>query len=319
MLWREGFLYVRTRTNSQTKDQRRMGKLEKGSIVMVRNVEEVGCVSQVIDSLSQRSVRSILKKGRRSSRSDLRQRHTQVAERLFDQTRKGMSIAGSFSALGSSRALFLCSGNEDRSQEETDKQQRWAHREAWDLAKQVCNIIGSLGQNKATLFSPLFDRCLPEPSTINPEETEFVDSGSLLAQVAIWLTWLSCCFTSTTALRLFSHLFLAVVSWILCAFRNRSLSKHLFSPITVPDITPDAQTSTISNTGFHCSNNSDLNMCRPVGLAAGNCLGGTSVPAGSNASLEAILLEMSRDITNSISNMQKQISDFFPVTSAITK
>ena len=145
-------------------------------------------------------------------------------------------------------------------------------------------------------------------------------------RLAFWLKWPSgsrgcrvVSFTSTTALRLFSHLFLAVVSWILCAFRNRSLSKHLFSPITVPDITPDAQTSTISNTGFHRSNNSDLNMCRPVGLAAGNCLGGTSVPAGSNASLEAILLEMSRDITNSISNMQKHNSDFFAVTSAITK
>ena len=50
---------------------------------MGRNVKELGCVSQVIDFLSQSPVKSILKKGRRFQSSGLRLRYTPVDGRII--------------------------------------------------------------------------------------------------------------------------------------------------------------------------------------------------------------------------------------------
>ena len=73
---RSVLFYMQRRANSQTKDQRRMGKTGKSSIARVRNVKKLGCVSQDVDSSSQTSLNSIVKKGRRSSRFDLRMRYS---------------------------------------------------------------------------------------------------------------------------------------------------------------------------------------------------------------------------------------------------
>ena len=75
---------------------------------------------------------------------------------------------------------FLCTKKcEERTQKDTLTKQRWARRAACDLAK--CLKIGrNLDHNRATFFfSPLEVWCLPTPSTIKPEEREFVvDSGA---------------------------------------------------------------------------------------------------------------------------------------------
>ena len=63
---------------------------------------------------------------------------------------------------------------EDRSQEETEWQERCAREAAWRLAK---NILKLKEKNKAAFFSPSENRCLPA-STLKLEEREFVvDSG----------------------------------------------------------------------------------------------------------------------------------------------
>ena len=59
---------------------------------------------------------------------------------------------------------------EDRSQEETEWQERGAREAAWRLARSVLKLKE---KNKATFFSPSESRCLPA-STLNPEEREFV-------------------------------------------------------------------------------------------------------------------------------------------------
>ena len=65
---------------------------------------------------------------------------------------------------------------EDRSQEETERQERCARGDAWRLAK---NFLMFKEKNKATFFSPTNEWCLPAPSVIKPEEREFVvDSGA---------------------------------------------------------------------------------------------------------------------------------------------
>ena len=65
---------------------------------------------------------------------------------------------------------------EDWSQEETGWQERCAREAAWRLAKSVLKLKE---KHKTTFFSPSENWCLPSPSTIKPEEREFVvDSGA---------------------------------------------------------------------------------------------------------------------------------------------
>ena len=60
---------------------------------------------------------------------------------------------------------------EDRSQEETEWQEQGAREAAWKLAKSVFKLKE---HERAAFFSPSENRCLPAPSTLKPEESEFV-------------------------------------------------------------------------------------------------------------------------------------------------
>ena len=60
---------------------------------------------------------------------------------------------------------------EDQSQEETEWQERCAREAAWRLAK---NIVKLKEKHKTAFFSPSENWCLPAPSTLTPEEREFV-------------------------------------------------------------------------------------------------------------------------------------------------
>ena len=65
---------------------------------------------------------------------------------------------------------------EDRSHEETERQQRCARSKAWNL---VNNIYKSKEKDKATFYSPAEEWVLPAASTKAPEERKFVvDSGA---------------------------------------------------------------------------------------------------------------------------------------------
>ena len=65
---------------------------------------------------------------------------------------------------------------ENRSQEETDRQERCARGDAWRLAKKILKLKE---KDKTTFFSPSVVWCLPAPSVIKPKEREFVvDSGA---------------------------------------------------------------------------------------------------------------------------------------------
>ena len=71
---------------------------------------------------------------------------------------------------------------EDRSQEETEWQERCAREAAWNLAK---NILNLMEHERATFFSPSENWCLFVPSTIKPEEREFVvHSGASMHMIS---------------------------------------------------------------------------------------------------------------------------------------
>ena len=70
---------------------------------------------------------------------------------------------------------------EDRSQEETQRQEQGSREAAWRLAKSVLKFKE---KNKAAFFSPLENRCLPA-SNLEPEEREFVvDSGASMHRIS---------------------------------------------------------------------------------------------------------------------------------------
>ena len=71
---------------------------------------------------------------------------------------------------------------ENRSQEETEWQERCAREAAWRLAE---NILKLKEKNKAAFFSPCESRCLPAPSNLKSEERDFVvDSGASMRMIS---------------------------------------------------------------------------------------------------------------------------------------
>ena len=69
----------------------------------------------------------------------------------------------------------------DRSQEETEWQERGAREAAWKLAKNVSKLKE---HERATFFSPSENGCLPA-STLKPEEREFVvDTGKSMHMIS---------------------------------------------------------------------------------------------------------------------------------------
>ena len=71
---------------------------------------------------------------------------------------------------------------EGRSQEETETQERYAREAAWIMARSILKLKEKY---KTTFFSPSENMCLPSPSTIKPEEREFVaDSGASMHMIS---------------------------------------------------------------------------------------------------------------------------------------
>ena len=71
---------------------------------------------------------------------------------------------------------------EDRSQEETERQERYARGDAWRLAK---NIYKLKETEKTAFFSPSDEWILPAASTKKPEERQFVvDSEASIHMVS---------------------------------------------------------------------------------------------------------------------------------------
>ena len=70
---------------------------------------------------------------------------------------------------------------EDRSQEETEWQERCAREAAWRLAKSALKLKE---KNKATFFSPSENRCLLESNLELGEREIVVDSGASMHMIS---------------------------------------------------------------------------------------------------------------------------------------
>ena len=148
----------------------------------MKSVPQLGCVSQDSEPprLQRREVpgnprQKVLGSTRRVRFTESTHRQASIREN------KGTSL-GKIQVKSPHQRSPYAMKFEDRSQEETERQQRCARGKAWNVAK---NIYKLKENDKAAFYSPSDEWVLPAASTIKPEEREFVvDSGASLHVVS---------------------------------------------------------------------------------------------------------------------------------------
>ena len=131
---------------------------DKSAVAVVKDVRQLGCVSQDTDPPESSA---ILRKGTKVLGPIRRVRFTRTALRQANiREDQGSSLKTSSSA----QSL------------EAERQERCARGDAWSLAKTVSELKE---KDKTTFFSPTDEWIMPAACTKNPEEREFVvDSGA---------------------------------------------------------------------------------------------------------------------------------------------
>ena len=140
--------------------------VDKCAVALLKITRQLGCVFQEMEPPKSSS---ILRKSSNIRKPIRCVRFTKAVVRHADIRDQNPSLG------------MICPGDphqrnpnapkfEDRSQEETEWQERWAREAAWKLAK---NVFKLKEHERATFFSPSESRCLPA-STLKPEEREFV-------------------------------------------------------------------------------------------------------------------------------------------------
>ena len=156
---------------------------DKNAVAIVKSVSQLGCVSQDSDALvSQRGEQSrgnpmqkVLVSIRSLQFIESTLRHASIWEK------KGPSL-GKINVKAPYERSPYAMKFEDRSHEETERQQRCARSKAWNLAKNIYKLIEKY---KAAFYFPAEEWVLPAASTKEPEEREFVvDSGASMHMVS---------------------------------------------------------------------------------------------------------------------------------------
>ena len=145
-------------------------KGDNSAVTMLKITRQLGCVFQDMEPLKSSSIL------RKSSNTLKPIRCVQFTKAVL----RHANIRDQKPSLG-----VICPGDprqrnpnapkfEDRSQEETEWQERCAREAAWLLAK---SILKFKEKNKTAFFSPSENWCLPAPSNLGPEEREFVENS----------------------------------------------------------------------------------------------------------------------------------------------
>ena len=145
---------------------------DKNAVAMLKITRQLGCVSQDMEPPKSTTIL------RKSSNILKPIRCVQFTKAVVRRA----NIRGQNPSLG-----MICPGDphqrnpnapkfEDRSQEETEWQERCAREAPWKMARSILKLKE---KHKTAFFSPSKIWCLPAPSTPKPEEREFVaDSGA---------------------------------------------------------------------------------------------------------------------------------------------
>ena len=144
---------------------------DKSAVAMLNVTRQKGCVSQDMEPPKSSSIlrksSNILKPIRCVKFTKAIARHADIRDQ---NPSLGMICPGDPHQRNPNAPKF-----ENRSQEETEWQERCARETAWKLAKNS----NQTRKNQTAFVSPSENWCLPAPSTLKPEEREFVvDSGA---------------------------------------------------------------------------------------------------------------------------------------------
>ena len=145
---------------------------------MLKSTRQLGCVFQDMEPPKSSSIlrksSDILKPIQRVEFTKAVVRHADIRDQ---NPSLGMTCPGDPHQRNPDAPKF-----EDRSQEETEGQERCDREADWRLAK---NILKLKEKNKAAFFSPSENWCLPAPSNLKFEEREFVvDSGASMHMIS---------------------------------------------------------------------------------------------------------------------------------------
>ena len=145
---------------------------DKSVVAKLKSARQLGCVFQDMEPPKSSSIlrksSNIRKPIRCVQFTKAVVRHANIRDK---NPSLGMICQGDSHRRNSNAPKF-----EDRSQEETEWQDRCAREAAWKLAK---NILKLKEKHKTAFFSPSDNWCVPAPSSLKPEEREFVvDSGA---------------------------------------------------------------------------------------------------------------------------------------------
>ena len=142
----------------------------KGPVALLKESIQLGCVSQ-----GSHPRKSVLRKGRKLGSNHTIKFSKGMSHHIKIHERKGPS-RGVIQKCEPHERNPCAPRFEERTQEETLHQERWAHRVAWNLAKNVYKLKNT---DKATFYSPIEARATPAPTSKSPEERELVvDSGA---------------------------------------------------------------------------------------------------------------------------------------------
>ena len=168
--------YAHRQVDEQPSKSKKNG--DKSALATLKITRHLGCVFQ---DMKPPNSASILRKS-----SDIRKpircvkftkavvRHTQIRDQ---NPSLGMICPGEPHQRSPNAPKF-----EDRSQEETECQERCARDAAWRLAKSILKKRRNIKQHSSHLRK---NWCLPAPSTLEPEEREFVvDSGASMHMIS---------------------------------------------------------------------------------------------------------------------------------------
>ena len=160
---------------------------DKSAVAMLKITRQLGCVFQEMEPPKTSSIlrksSNILKPIRCVQNTKAVLRHANIRDQ---NPSLGMICPSDPHQRNPNAPKF-----EDRSQEETEWQERCAREAAWRLAK---NIQKLKEKYKAAFFSPSENWCLPAPSNLKLEEREFlVDSRASMHMISkrtwILLKW----------------------------------------------------------------------------------------------------------------------------------
>ena len=155
---------------------------DKNAVAIVKTVSQLGCVLQDSDALVSQGRRSRGNPMQKVLEPIQRVRFTQSTLRQASiREKKGPSLGKIDVKVLHQRSPYAMKF-EDRSHEETERQQRCARSKAWNLAR---NMYKLKENDKATFYSPAEEWVLPAASTKEPEKREFVvDSGASMHMVS---------------------------------------------------------------------------------------------------------------------------------------